>query len=685
MARAVRHFSWDDERSLPSYQASNRFCYFLDLYLSSQGSTTSLAKHKRQLANAANHNLMAPIRASLAINDNHENDVITSAIDFLTKVASSERSKEIKIIKRYINDLKKNPVIVAILQSKGKNRDDLTNLIQDLEKFSNNPSSGIAMKDYYSKLTLLINTIKNSAQSYQTRLNQLLNKNRETTRDIRQDFYATRTAGDIDTLMRNLTGTVQREKESALSTRIVKLLTKYVDNNLSINETFLNHPIATLIALMMEFEKFLQTQHDLSNILKLEDMDIEQIFINYTNQTDTFLNLVQQNNQQALLILQSIETEMGFKELKPKTKEFEERQIILNKLSDPKSKHSTNPRTRQTINKVLKRAGQTEISNYLSWNVTTASNNRHGTIYELIIETIEKGLKIGGHAAADIITIDIGTIGMNIDLHNLLQNTAISIKNTIEEEAKLQREDRKSDLTTAVKEMNDSIQSTINTLNDILRVNKIPEDLFIYHESLKLYTQIEEHKVYEFHGREMQALNLLDNLYSINNMAGLKLVDESIMRGAILNLSSLAIGSNAKSLIENYLSIFAGMLMFDDLGVMANDIARTAIEQTSNYGQAYNIHLYLVNDIYVPGSLVLTTIAQALATGYQKLSSQRAAKIVIDTSGADKAIANHLATPYGGIPEWNDAANEVAEGTKIEIIFLSAFFSFLSDLQSYFS
>ena len=154
----------------------------------------------------------------------------------------------------------------------------------------------------------------------------------------------------------------------------------------------------------------------------------------------------------------------------------------------------------------------------------------------------------------------------------------MSIKNTIEEEAKLQRDNRKSDLTNAIKEMNTSIQTTINTLNTILKDNKIPEDLFIYHESLKLYTQVEEHKVSEFHGREMQALNLLDNLYSINNMSDLKLVNESIMRGAILNLSSLAIGANAKPLIENYLSIFAGMLMFDDLGVMANDIARTSVE-----------------------------------------------------------------------------------------------------------
>ena len=47
------------------------------------------------------------------------------------------------------------------------------------------------------------------------------------------------------------------------------------------------------------------------------------------------------------------------------------------------------------------------------------------------------------------------------------------------------------------------------------------------------------------------------------------------MYGAILNLCSQSIGGGAKSSVENYLSIFAGMLMFDDLQNMAWDVART--------------------------------------------------------------------------------------------------------------
>jgi len=62
--------------------------------------------------------------------------------------------------------------------------------------------------------------------------------------------------------MRNLTGTVQREKETALSTRIVKLLTDYISKISLSSSLFLNSPEAALIGIMIDFEKFLQNKYD---------------------------------------------------------------------------------------------------------------------------------------------------------------------------------------------------------------------------------------------------------------------------------------------------------------------------------------------------------------------------------------------------------------------------------------
>jgi hypothetical protein len=62
--------------------------------------------------------------------------------------------------------------------------------------------------------------------------------------------------------MKNLTGTVMREKETALSTRIVKLLTDYIGKIKLAPAAFLEYPEAALIGIMIDFEKYLQIQYD---------------------------------------------------------------------------------------------------------------------------------------------------------------------------------------------------------------------------------------------------------------------------------------------------------------------------------------------------------------------------------------------------------------------------------------
>ena len=128
--------------------------------------------------------------------------------------------------------------------------------------------------------------------------------------------------------------------------------------------------------------------------------------------------------------------------------------------------------------------------------------------------------------------------------------------------------------------------------------------------------------------------------------------------------------------------------MFDDVQTMAWDIARTTSHEVSKNGAAFNVHLYLVNDLYVPGSLILTSISQALQAGYQQISSVNGAKITIDTAGANKVIQGWLdardsGTAYTDNLSWEEVAEGVSAGTKMQITFLSSFFSFLKDIQNY--
>jgi hypothetical protein len=151
-----------------------------------------------------------------------------------------------------------------------------------------------------------------------------------------------------------------------------------------------------------------------------------------------------------------------------------------------------------------------------------------------------------------------------------------------------------------------------------------------------------------------------------------------------MNLSKLALGHGLKGLIEDYLSIFAGMLMFDDLQNMALEATGKLTQ-----GRIKQVHLYNVNGIYLPSSYILTKIYESLVASVGYIDSGKAAKVSISTGGADEVIAQYLQKKYwdgnnyvARYPEiWEDTANKVIKGIDINITFLISFIDFLKDLN----
>ena len=47
---------------------------------------------------------------------------------------------------------------------KNDKHDDLTNLLNDLENFSNNPTAGSNFEDFYKKLILIITSLRTSTE-----------------------------------------------------------------------------------------------------------------------------------------------------------------------------------------------------------------------------------------------------------------------------------------------------------------------------------------------------------------------------------------------------------------------------------------------------------------------------------------------------------------------------------------
>jgi hypothetical protein len=184
-----------------------------------------------------------------------------------------------------------------------------------------------------------------------------------------------------------------------------------------------------------------------------------------------------------------------------------------------------------------------------------------------------------------------------------------------------------------------------------------------------------------FEGRDMIILNYLDELYAANGLAGLELPQKEALEFLALNLSSLAVGGPYKSTLANYLSIFAGLLMFDDVYNMAKE-ADKMLKKATPYKTVKQIHLYNLNGIYVPASMLLTYTYTTMKQVENAIDKGLAAKASIHTDKANKAAASYLANrPIPIKPEWFKLGNAASSGTTIRIIFLSNFVQLLNELS----
>ena len=676
---------------IPMFDMEARFCYFCDLQ--EPGPSPEVTAQKQRTYQQAQNNLVNRVASQLAIDDNkQQNETINSAIEFLKTVAKSERNKEIRIINNYIERLKKDPLIAQIL--KKNNYQSLEQLIQNLQAFSNDPTS-IDMKNFYIQLTSIINIIRNDTEYYKQRLELLtsdtIDKKQKQWKDIAEKSILFRMGGDVDTLIKSTIGIQQKESENSFSSAIRQQIVAFLRKNLKNNQLFIAHPYGTLVAIMIDFENFITPQYNkimASSTKSQYKQIITELWEQYESQSDAFVQKLKNETKEALEIIEMAENIIGLQELKEGSAAYKKRLALLEKQEKSKTKEKRNQSSRD-VTKIMEKRGK-ELNKFIDWKVTSGVNGQHGLLYELAQALKQGGSKIRGGAATDIIVLDIATI--DIKFKSQIDEQVSNIKLALEESGAINslREDRFSDLTNNYTEANNKIRAATNKINEMLEKNKIDGDVFIYHESLKLYAQVEEQTASKFHGRELAILNAIDSLYSANNIADLSLIDPNLLYNIAINLSNAAVGGPVKNLVENYLSIFAGLLMFDDIQNIAQDAAKNAINQVSDYGSAYNIHLYLLNDVYVPGSMLLTGVAQALEQGYNKITASAGAKVSINTTEATNIINDYVSGRNSGtikykLSDWPKYANSIASATKVQITFLTSFLHFIQDIQSYLS
>lgn len=653
----------------------SRFCYLLSLN-DGEGETP-----QKEIYNWAYRTIVAPGNNLFKQNEEHT-DKISQAINFLDQIAENERQKEIRIVNTYINKLKNNSKLLNILK-KNNTEFDFQEFINNLQQISssdiNNPPSTQDIEKYYKELTILINSTRNTLKRFQQRIKELLNIDSEASIYLQLQNDLQNLIFEKQEEQKNRKKLKTTEEHQKFSKLIKGYIQQYIKDKLTDNINFLYDPIGTMAGIMIDFYDYIAPFYNA--IIKEEDsakreVQIEKLWGKYIRARDRFLKKLEAQDRTMEKELDSIRnTIITTNEVRAGDKS----QKTIKDLIDILSQHEIN---KQSGGQIESDSSQTPE---ITWKFSQ-TQNLSSFIYEIIEALRKQGYKIKGSAATDVLIIDLGKIEMNGTISTIkdeiaekvkrignLQNQRNSRLGVIDESGKI------TDLVRLYKKSNSDLQGEIEKLiNQLGGRENLTTDIFIYHESLKLYARIEDKTTKEFHGRKIAIYNALDSLYASN----IPLVNKNLLYGIANNLSEGAIAHHLIDPVATYFSIFAGLLMFDDIANMAREAASQAASNLQQH-DVQNIHLYLLNDIYVPGSYILKMVSNAMKDGFQNFSPKSIAYASIETGNVKSEFAKIKNSNLTLQDKWNQLADFSAAHTKVQITFLTAFFQFIEDINTY--
>lgn len=611
-------------------------------------------------------------------------DNIQIANNFIHQVAISERGKEIAAIQAYCKQL--NTSFPA------------------LEPFLNDPDS--IYKDpqtFYTQLTAAMNKIRMGAQEYKNELERIRRNILDVKRNIHSyqaDDYRYKLVQDMTSFLSRLSGDTSQLEElmkhgykgdSAFTSRMEDMVIRILDKTNIIEKIESAEDFAAIAAnVLVDLEKMVQKEIDESPEEKRSLDNVSKELLDRVE--DYYMFLLQQEStkqtpvQRALLNLNGIDfnriTQNAKEILGIKTKEFSDdllKKEYIDKIKKDERKEDIElvKKFRQRINKNKNLRQNLRL---IDFSIGGSYKTKHGNINELIRSAI--GRNVSANVATDIITY---TINWDTQINTEEFDTLISsIGNEFSSVlGNTKSTESKKDIEKIVTAMNKRVDDLIKKAEEQIKAEKEykDKDLFIFHESLKLYSSAEKYKGAGisghagFGGRSMNILSYIGYLSSANSVGiNNNPLDKNSLNLLAYNLVPGAIADDQREPLERYFSIYAGLLMFDDVALMAEE-AISQVNSTNDVigGKIRQIHLYNLNGIYVPASMILTYISNSLSQ-LSHINPEDFAHAKISINGSFKPPEHQKLTPA----IWSSIAADAASAVSVKLIILETFISFIN-------
>lgn len=183
-------------------------------------------------------------------------------------------------------------------------------------------------------------------------------------------------------------------------------------------------------------------------------------------------------------------------------------------------------------------------------------------------------------------------------------------------------------------------------------------------------------------GENSDYSSVVDNIIMLakaGNISGYA-ADAEWLKFAILNSGIGLVGERKKATLENYITLFAAYLMFSDAKNIVVDAVNQTAEQIGKEITSNEIHLYLVNGIYLPQSYILQTLHDRMQEILQ--SGMMNQRNLYDGTVRVEITSYNPGDFYPGNTQtdWERESQKAQDTTKIKMYYLMNFGSLIQDL-----
>lgn len=441
--------------------------------------------------------------------------------------------------------------------------------------------------------------------------------------------------------------------------------------------------------LYIDFSEQLQNIED-ENLQLLDEKALKEYLENYisdqtSNSRMTQLKSILKNNaNEAIVLAQELASFLGAEWLDKS--EIDKYKEIIKKIKKGEKVTLEKNRTLKQINERVLTYNDNIVSNnnkHLTFTFKTKQS--HGFLQELRRIMQRPGVNVGKNVATDTITA-LGTATLtennteqNKELMKLMREIDQILSDDFDKSQKKPTTIENFDQAIQQqKEMNDKIKNAVETSSESMK--KLSSEFtqnFISYDTLKLYRTYETQSMYDnsFHGRKMVVLSALSKLYAAPGLEE-TLMNKDLLITFLLNISDQTLGAKNKPALETYLSLFAGLLMFDDISSIAEDALNNSAKEINTDSSIEQLHLYGINGVFFPLSIILKNMIEQVkeATNILTINIEGTARVELHPP---KKIS--YTTPVDQ-NSWNELANKTIQDTQITIAFLSGYSNYIDKL-----